>query len=360
MRTRLSLSVALAAIAASAAFAQNNSASTADSNEAAASPVGPMWKGKPWVAPGTKGSPIDGTAFHAQVLLDVAGFSPGVIDGKDGMSLTNAVKGYQEANGLKVTGDLDSATRSALLKDQRPSTIMVKLTPEQVEGPFIYPFPKKPEAQADLKFSGYRNMLEKVAEEYHTTPATIVALNGPDKLIGAGQVLRLPNVIPTSRDYATHGDKDAGQWLNLLNVAADGTRGDHIVVDKSSGLLKVYDSGDKLLAQMPVTTGSDHDPLPLGTWKVTTYDFLPPFHYQPDLFWDVADTKEEHKLPPGPNGLVGLAWLDLNKEHYGIHGTPEPQTIGRTQSHGCLRLTNWDVLRLSQMMQPGFKAEFVA
>lgn len=361
MRSRLSLSVALAAIVASGAIAQNRAVS-ADQNSAAASaaPAGPMWKGKPWVSPGTKGSPIDGTAFHAQVLLDVAGFSPGVIDGKDGMSLTNAVKGFQEARGLKVTGDLDAATRSALLQDQRPSTIMVKLAPAQVDGPFVYPFPKKPEAQAKLDFSGYRNMLEKLAEEYHTTPATIVALNGPDKLIGPGQVLRLPNVVPTARDYNTHGDKDAGQWLSQLNVAAGDIKGDHIVVDKSEGLLKVLDAGDRLVAQMPVTTGSDHDPLPLGTWKVTTYDFLPPFHYQPDLFWDVSDDKDPKRLPPGPNGMVGLAWLDLTKDHYGIHGTPEPQTIGRTQSHGCLRLTNWDVLRLSQMMKPGFSAEFVA
>jgi lipoprotein-anchoring transpeptidase ErfK/SrfK len=93
---------------------------------------------------------------------------------------------------------------------------------------------------------------------------------------------------------------------------------------------------------------------------VTTYSFLPPFNFQPDLFWDVADDKAEHKLPPGPNGPVGVAWLDLTKEHYGIHGTNEPQTIDKTQSHGCLRLTNWDVMRLSRMMKPGFQAKFVA
>jgi hypothetical protein len=115
-----------------------------------------------------------------------------------------------------------------------------------------------------------------------------------------------------------------------------------------------------LVAQFPVTTGSSHDPLPLGIWKVTTYSFLPPFNYQPDLFWDVADDKAEQKLPPGPNGPVGVAWLDLTKEHYGIHGTNEPQTIQHTESHGCLRLTNWDVIRLSRMMKPGFTAYFVA
>lgn len=353
MRPLVYWAAGLATIAASAAVGQQS--------DPVAKPATATKASKTWVAPGTPGSPIDGTAFHAQVLLDAAGFSPGVIDGKEGMSLTNAVEGFQESRGLAVTGKLDNVTRAALLEDQRTSTVIVKLAPEQVAGPFVYPFPKKPEAQAKLESMGYRNMLEKVAEAYHTTPATIVALNGPDKLIGPGQVLRVPNVVPAGHaDYATHGDKEAGKWMTLLNVTTGDIKGDHITVDKSEGLLKVLDENDRLVAQMPVTTGSGHDPLPLGEWKVTTYDFLPAFHYQPDLFWDVSDDKDPQRLPPGPNGLVGVAWLDLNKEHYGIHGTPEPQTIGRTQSHGCLRLTNWDVLRLSQMMKPGFKAEFVA
>ena len=352
MRFPFITAAAVAALIAGSAGAQQSAP--------AAKPAVAAQGSKPWVAPGTPGSPIDGTAFHAQVLLDAAGFSPGVIDGKNGMSLKNAVKGFQEARGLKVTGELDNATRAALLQDRRPSTIMVTLAPAQVAGPFVYPFPKDPEDQAKLKFMGYRNMLEKVAEEFHTTPATIVALNGPDKMIGVGHVLRLPNVVPTSRQYDAHGKQDAAQFMALLNVQAGGVNGDHIEVDKSEGLLKVMDDDGKLIAQFPVTTGSGHDPLPLGNWKVTTYSFLPPFHFQPDLFWDVADDKDEQKLAPGPNGPVGVAWLDLTKDHYGIHGTSEPQTIGRTESHGCLRLTNWDVLRLSQMMKPGFKAEFVA
>jgi hypothetical protein len=228
-------------------------------------------------------------------------------------------------------------------------------------------------------------MLEKVAERYHPTPATVVALNGPDKLIGPGQTLRLPNVVPISRDYSGAINDKQKQLLNMLNVEANEPHGDFIVVDKSDGTLKVYQAGgseapktdkpDKtakskdgspsvpsgtLVAQFPVTTGSSHDPLPLGTWKTTTYSFLPPFNYQPDLFWDVADDKAEQKLPPGPNGPVGVAWLDLTKEHYGIHGTNEPQTIQHTESHGCLRLTNWDVMRLSRIMKPGFTAYFVA
>ena len=127
-------------------------------------------------------------------------------------------------------------------------------------------------------------------------------------------------------------------------------QGDFIVVDKSDGMLKVYHGerppmraakarrSAELVAQFPVTTGSSHDPLPLGTWKMTTYSFLPPFNYQPDLFWDVADDKAEQKLPPGPNGPVGVAWLDLTKEHYGIHGTPRaadyPQDAKATAACG--------------------------
>ena len=312
-----------------------------------------------WVPPGTPGSPIDGTIFHAQVLLDAAGFPAGVIDGKKGMSFKKAIEGFQEAQGLKESGDLDPATRQALISQNRPSTIMVRLTPEQVAGPFVYPFPKKPEEQAKLDFMGYRNMLEKVAEEYHTTPDAIVALNGPKALIGPGQTLRLPNVVPANRSY--DGVKpEYAKWMGLLNVNGASSSGKSVVVDKSEGVLKVLDGDKKLLAQFPVTIGSTKDPLPIGTWKVTTYAYLPPFHYQPDLFWDVDDSKDEQKLKPGPNGPVGVAWLDLTKEHYGIHGTPEPSTIGRTESHGCIRMTNWDVLRLSRMLEPGFKAVFQA
>ena len=336
----------------------------------------------PWVAPGTKGSPIDGTIFHAQVLLDVAGFPSGVIDGKKGMVFAKSISGFQQAHNLPDTGLLDGPTRAALLAQNRASTIMVKLTPEQVAGPFVAPFPKKPEDQAALPFMGYRNMLEAVAEEFHTTADTIIALNGPDARIGAGQTLRLPNVVAANQQY--DGVKDhILPWMKKLNVDSGAVQADYLIVSKKEGVMRVMkgtppaapltkDGGKgakysqptdlgqgQVVAQFPVTMGSSHDPLPFGIWKVTTYAYLPPFHYQPGLFWDAKDPEGgDKRLKPGPNGPVGLAWLDLTKEHYGIHGTPTPETIGRAESHGCIRLSNWDVLRLSRMLKPGFKAVF--
>jgi len=272
-------------------------------------PPGSINPPKPaWVPPGTPDSPINGTVFHAQVLLSAAGMSSGVIDGKESMSFKAAVRGFQQSQGLPVTGKLDGLTRRALLRQNRPSTVTVTLGRADIGGHYVYPFPKKPEGQAKLKWAGFRNMLEEVSERYHTTPDTIVALNGPAALIGIGQKLRLPNVIPVSTNYQGSPLKpEFRAWFVKLNVDANEPQGDHIVVDKSEGQIKVLDRGGRLVAQFPVTTGSQHDPLPLGKWKVTTYTFLPPFHYQPDLFWDVDDSHDDKMLPPGPNALVGVA-----------------------------------------------------
>jgi lipoprotein-anchoring transpeptidase ErfK/SrfK len=336
---------------------------------AAAAPAGRANGAGRWVPPGTPGSPIDGTIFHAQVLLDAAGFPSGVIDGKKGMVFEQSVRGFQQARGLPVTGELDPRTRAELLKLDRPSTRMLQLTETDVGGPFVYPFPEDAADQAELDGLHYRNMLERLSERFHTTPETIVALNGPDKLIGPGQVLRLPNVLPASRDYAGAIDDKQRMLLNLFNVDATQPSGDYVVVDKSDGVMRVYQGevpevnrvapGDgKLVAQFPVTMGSAQYPLPIGRWKATTYAFLPPFKYQPELLQGKDPNEEEQMLPPGPNSPVGVAWLDLTKEHYGIHGTDSPSTIGRAESSGCIRLANWDVIRLSRILRPGFTAIF--
>ncbi len=377
MRTHpAKLIIALACGSSAALAIAQNSSIASPAKSAVSAPTG-----NGWVAPGTPGSPIDGQFFHAQVLMSAHGFSPGVIDGKEGASFKLALTSFQEARGLNRTGKLDNQTRLALLEANRPSTVMVRLTPEDVRSKYVYPFPENPEAQAELESLGYRNMLEKVAERYHTTPRTIVALNGPEKFIGEGNVLRLPNVVPSSRSYeGTPGN--GGEVMSSLNVEPRQPQGDYVVVDKSEGVLKVYrgkppagaegaakgkstaqpgteEASAQLVAAFPVTMGSKEYPLPIGRWKATTYAFLPPFNYQPEIL-NNPKTDKNLQLPPGPNGPVGVAWLDLTKEHYGIHGTNEPQTIGRAESSGCIRMTNWDVMRLARMMKPGFTAIFQA
>ncbi|WP_300974092.1 L,D-transpeptidase [Sphingomonas sp. LHG3406-1] len=352
-------------------MAHNHEADAAVAKAGQSGPTQAMQERAAWVAPGTPGSPIDGQVFHAQVLLDIAGFPSGVIDGKKGTVFGQAVRGFQQSRGLPVTGELDGATRAALLQLERPSTRMLQLTENDVGGPFVLPFPEEAADQAKLDGLHYRNMLEKLAERFHTTPQTIVALNGPDKLIGTGQTLRLPNVLPSARDYSGAIDDKQQRLLSFFNVDPNQPSGDFIVVDKSEGVMRVYegevptsnklgDDAGKLVAQFPVTMGSAQYPLPIGRWKVTTYAFEPPFNYQPELLQGTDEDDTQQMLPPGPNGPVGVAWLDLTKEHYGIHGTDSPSTIGRAESSGCIRLSNWDVMRLSRIMKPGFTAIFQA
>jgi len=293
-----------------------------------------------------------------QVLLDRLGLGPGVIDGRAGASLTMAIKGFQEARGLEQSGRLDPATSKALAAySATPVTIEVTLTQADLAGPFVGPIPEDPGKQAELPAMGYSDLVEELAERYHTTRPTLIALNGNAPL-KAGAKIKVPNVRPAATDYPAALRPDWKATLAQLSVSSDQPQAARIVVDKSDGVLRVYDGQDKLVAQFPATMGSEHDPLPIGNWKIQGTSYLPSFHYNPELFWDAkpGDTKET--LKPGPNGPVGVVWMDLDKEHYGIHGTSTPETIGRTTSHGCIRLTNWDAARLSLMVKPGVPAVF--
>jgi lipoprotein-anchoring transpeptidase ErfK/SrfK len=129
-----------------------------------------------------------------------------------------------------------------------------------------------------------------------------------------------------------------------------------LVVSRSAHTLSLIDSKGQIIAQMPASTGSEHDPLPIGDWKINGVARNPNFHYNPKLFWDASPGESKAVIPPGPNNPVGVVWIDLSKEHYGIHGTPEPGSIGKTQSHGCIRLTNWDALLVANAVAPGFPA----
>jgi lipoprotein-anchoring transpeptidase ErfK/SrfK len=296
-------------------------------------------------------------ALQAQVTLDALGFSPGVIDGKEGESFRLALKGFQQANGIDESGKLDKTTADALTQARDiPATRTVRIPAAFAAGPFVPDFPKDAAEQAKLPALVYRNLMEALAERFHTTTDTLIALNSPTTKVGAGQVIRVPNVPDV--DPAKLGPDERG-WnhtLQTLGVAPDQPVAAKIVVDKSEGVLRVYDRDDRLIAQFPATMGSSHDPLPVGTWKIQGVSRNPDFHYSPKLFWDVSDSKADQLLKPGPNGPVGVVWLDLSKPHYGIHGTGEPQTIGRAESHGCIRLTNWDAARLAQMVKAGVPA----
>lgn len=310
--------------------------------------------------------------MQAQVVLDRLGFTPGVIDGKEGLSTRNAVSGFQEANDLPVTGKLDDATRLALAKwSSIPATRVVTIPQEFAAGPFRK-LPPNEADKAKLPALGYESLDEKLSERFHTTVATLQALNPGGKpatagsatdtslsaspvepqpaLFRAGQQIRVPNVGGDAVDAAKVENADWRATLITLGVGSEQPQAARVVVSKSKGTLKAYDDAGKLIAVYTATMGSPHDPLPLGKWKILGKAYNPKFHYNPDLFWDASSQDEKALLPPGPNGPVGVVWIDISKPHYGIHGTPRPETIGRAESHGCVRLTNWDAARLAQMV----------
>jgi lipoprotein-anchoring transpeptidase ErfK/SrfK len=318
-------------------------------------PIGASGQGtNPAAAPA-----IDQSILHVQVILDHLAFSPGVLDGRKGKSFVAALKGFQESRGLAVTGELDAATVASLKPyDAIPATRTLALTAAALAGPYVNPIPKDPQAQAKLPSLGYRSPMEKLAEMFHTTPQVLLALNTPDTRLVPGSPVVFPNALPSARNYDPKLPADWRKTLADLNVSSDEPQGAKVVVDKSGEVLRVLDDQGKLVAQFQATMGSTHDPLPIGTWKIQGASYNPPFHYNPDLFWDAKPNAKAARLPPGPNGPVGVIWLDLSKPHYGIHGTPEPSTIGRAESHGCIRLTNWDAARLSLMVKPGTPAIF--
>ena len=321
--------------------------------------------------------------MQMQVVLERLGFGPGIIDGESGASTENALAGFQEANGLEITGAHDAATREALGRwSNIPATRVVAIPQEWGRLSFA-PTPESPAEQAEMDRLGYQSLDEKLAERFHTTvevlyrlnpdgqPASAANANGTSSSSGepagpeaaafhAGQQVRVPNVGADRIDPAAIDNAEWRETLASLGVGTGQPDAARIVVDRSAGWLKAYDDADTLVAMFTVTTGSEHDPLPLGEWGVNGVAYNPPFAYDPDLFWDVPDSHADRQLPPGPNGPVGVVWIDLTKEHYGIHGTSEPETIGTAQSHGCVRLTNWDAARLAEMVSGSTQVLFQA
>lgn len=291
---------------------------------------------RPALAPDVVNAAIDTSSrsafLRAQVLLDRAGFSPGEIDASWGSNSQQALRTFQASRELPVTGRLDAGTWAALATDTSPALVTYVVTDADVAGPFTE-VPEDMMQKAQLARLDYSSPIEALAERFHVSPRLLEFLNTDVVLDAAGSTIVVPNVadVPPPAKAAA------------------------IVVDGSDHVLQLVDQQGKVVAQFPSTTGSEHDPLPIGEWKVQGVARMPVFHYNPDLFWDADAAHAKAKVAPGPNNPVGVAWIDLSKEHYGIHGTPEPATVGKTQSHGCIRLTNWAVARVAEAVGPGTK-----
>jgi lipoprotein-anchoring transpeptidase ErfK/SrfK len=283
---------------------------------------------KDTLAAGAKGSAV----VRVQVLLARAHFSCGEIDGSFGRNLERTVRAFQQARGLEPSGQLDSATWDALNQDKAPVLMTFAISEPDVAGPFIA-IPKEMMDKAKLPALSFQSPLEAMGEKFRSSPKLLQTLN-PDKDFGkAGEQVTVPNALTLPPGQAAK-----------------------VTVSKSGTCVQAFDAAGKLLAWYTASIGSEHDPLPVGTWKILGVKRNPPFHYSAKLFWDAKNPDENAKLQPGPNNPVGLVWIDLSKEHYGIHGTPEPSQVGHTQSHGCIRLTNWDAVELASMVKPNLPA----
>ncbi|MGN7098373.1 L,D-transpeptidase family protein [Brevundimonas diminuta] len=290
------------------------------------------------VAAPVEGQPArpDAATARAQILLDRANFSPGVIDGLGGDNTRQAIAAFEKAAGLPQDGVLDAEVFRRLTSgdDGRVLTDYT-ITAADLAGPFIGQVPADLADMARLQTVGYATPLEMLAEKFHMTEGLLRALN--------------PGV-----DFGK-----AGQTIVVAAVAQTELTGDvaHIVVDKAERSVRVYDAADRLLAFYPATIGSSARPAPSGELTVVGVAPEPNYTYDPDrVSYDRGDRKVI--VPPGPNNPVGSVWIDLSRDTYGIHGTPDPSKVGKTFSSGCVRLTNWDAEQLASKVKPGVRVTF--
>lgn len=297
------------------------------------------------------GGRVEGpSVLYLQVLLDQARFSPGVIDGKWGQNTEKAVYWLQRREELPTTGIVDSVTFHRITElAGHPSSYVIRhvLTVENVAGPFLE-IPESVYEQARLECLCYGSLGEKLAEAFHSTEELLARLNPGATLdsLAAGDTLIAPAIVS---DAVTAVEATAADTLPQIARLVVSDRGEY---------LHALDADGRIVLHFPSTLGSRYDPSPEGRLTVTGIAMQPWFHYQPDLLGGVDPSGQPTQLPPGPNNPVGVVWIQLSEEHYGIHGTRDPVSIGYTTSSGCIRLTNWDALLLAERIETGVAVEF--
>jgi lipoprotein-anchoring transpeptidase ErfK/SrfK len=207
------------------------------------------------------------------------------------------------------------------------------ITPEDAKGPFVEYIPEDFMEKTKLQSLGYTSLLELLGEKFHVSTDLLTKLN-PGAAFRAGEEILVPNVATSHQTPKGNGKTT-------------------VVVSAKESNLHVKNAEGQTIFYAPATAGSDQQPLPTGNWKVKKAIKSPVFYYNPELFWDGDPSHSKGKIAPGPNNPVGVLWVDLSIDHYGIHGTPLPGSVGHSQSHGCVRLTNWDALRLATLIGTG-------
>ena len=270
-----------------------------------------------------------------QVLLDHSGHSPGVVDGAMGGNTVRAIKAFQQANGMNADGKLSNALLEKLRATYAAELLQrYTITAEDVAGPFVA-VPADMEGQAELETLGYESPAEALAEKFHMAQSFLKALNPGADFGSSGTQITV--IVP-------------GENKVDAKVA-------RIEVDKTGSALRAFAADGTLVATYPATIGSSTFPSPDGSMEVTAVAAKPTYHFDPEgRDWGPG---KKLTIAAGPNNPVGGTWIDLSKEGYGIHGTPDPRLIGKTSSHGCVRLTNWDAAELAKAVSKGTKVEFV-